>query len=102
MAKVNDTLWKQPSEERLFDFYFDNKMRTGETILSVDSVVSDPAGITFISTSFSGQVVQLLVAGGVNPDRGDLDYTKYKITVTVSTSASQVLENEGFLHVKEE
>lgn len=102
MAKVNDTLEKQPSEERLFDMYFDNKMRTGEAITSVDSVVSEPAGIVFSSTSFSGQIVQLLVAGGLPPDRGDLDYTKYKITVTVTTDASQVLENEGFLHIKEE
>lgn len=102
MAKVNDTLEKQPSEDRLFDMYFDNKMRTGETITSIDSTVSTPAGITFLSQSFSGQVVQLLVSAGDPPDRGDLDYNQYKITVTVTTSANQILENEGFLNIKEE
>jgi hypothetical protein len=102
MAKANDTLEKQPNETRLFDMYFDNKMRTGETIVSVDSTVSSPAGIVFNSTSFSGQIVQLLISAGDPPDRGDLNYNQYKITVTVTTSAGQVLENEGYLNVQDE
>lgn len=102
MAKVNDTLEKQPSEARLFDMYFDNKMRTGELIVSIDGVVSDPVGISFDGQSFSGQIVQLLVSAGDPPDRGDLPYNQYKITVTVTTDAGQVLENEGFLNIQEE
>lgn len=102
MAKVNSVLEKQPLEDRLFDMYFDNKMRTGETIISIDSVVSDPVGITFVSTSFTGQIVQMLVSAGDPPDRSDLDYNEYKITVTVTTSLAQILENEGFLRIQEE
>ena len=89
-----DTLYKQPNESRLFGMPFKNKLVTGEVISSVDSAVATPAGLTVAVDSYSKDVVNILVSGGTNN-------IKYKVTVTVTGSKSQVLENEGFIEIKE-
>jgi len=88
------TLTKQPAEVRLFGMDFSNKMDKAETILSVDDTASAPVGITFTGSTIDGQIVNVLCNGGTSGK-------KYKITVTVTTDAGQVLENDGFLEVQE-
>ena len=88
-------LFKQPAESRLYDFDFSGKMRTGETIATVVSVVATPSGLTVGATSFSGQVAQVRLSGGTAD-------TDYKLTCKVTTSASNTLEIDGRLKVEEE
>lgn len=94
MASINTLLTKQPGESRLLSMDFSKKMSKGETITTIDSTVSNPAGLTFPSTTPSGQDAGILISGGDN-------HKKYKVTVTVTTSLSQILENDGYLDVKE-
>lgn len=95
MAKTVDTLKKQPGETRLFGMSFSNKLNTGETIASIDSMVSDPAGdLTITDHSVSSGVANVLISGGVTGKT-------YKVTVTVTSSEGQILENDGWLEVLE-
>jgi hypothetical protein len=102
MALSKTILTKQPAETRLLSMGFDNKMVTGELITSIDSMVSDPAGLTFAGESFSGQIAQALISGGTIPDRADCNEREYKVTFTISTDMNQVLENDGILIVRED
>jgi hypothetical protein len=84
-------LFKQPAEDRLFDFDFSGKMRTGETVATV-SVTATPSGLTIGSTAFSGQIAQVRISGGMTG-------TDYKMTCTVTTNQSNTLELDGWLRV---
>lgn len=88
------TLYKQPNEVRLFGMSFENKMEKTETITSVDSTISNPTGITFVGNTIEGQIVHILCSNGANTK-------KYKVTVTITTSFNQQLENDGFLEIIE-
>ena len=88
-------LTKQPAENRLFDFDFAGKMRTGETISTVVSVVAAPSGLTVGATAFSGQVAQVRLSGGT-------DQTEYILTCKVTTSAGNTLELDGLLWVEDQ
>ena len=89
------TLTKQPSETRIFGMSFFNKLRSSsETIVSINSVniYPDDASLTAIEYSIGINVANITVSAGTN-DR------TYKITVVVTTSDGQILENEGLLKV---
>jgi len=108
LSKV--TVSKQPGETRLVSMDFSNKMADDEVIVTIDDVAQSltDGGVTTDLTitgeviSVSGQIAQFLVAGGIIPTRPDIKETSYKITVTVTTDADQVLENDGLLLVKED
>lgn len=100
MAKIT-TYEKQPDETRLFNFDFKPKMETGETILSVDSTVTDPAGITFGTTTINAQNVEILVSGGTGAISTEIEYNTYKLTVIVTTSLGQILELDVLLNIKD-
>lgn len=104
MALSKTKIRKQVGETRLVTMEFGNKMATGETITSVDSYVSDPAGLTFANAvvDATGQKVNVLISGGVIPDREDCNEKEYKVTITVSTDANQILENDGIMVVAED
>ena len=98
---ANLILLKQPDEARLFNMDFSNKMTTNEVVTAVVSVISDPVGISFDTTVFSEQIVQVLMSGGTSPGRTDIEYNEYKITIKINTSNNQLLENDGFLQIKD-
>ena len=112
MALSKVTIEKQPSETKLVSMSFDNKMVSGEaitSILDIEQRLYDPTGpddattdLTFAGQTYSGQIAQFLVSGGVIPTRDDIPYQKYKVTVKVQTDANQILENDGILNVKED
>jgi hypothetical protein len=104
MALSKIKIRKQVSETRLVTMEFGNKMATGETITDVDTHVSDPVGLSFANAvvSTDGQKVNVLVSGGSIPDREDCNERAYKVTITCSTDASQILENDGILVVAED
>lgn len=98
---------KQPGETILITTDFSEKMVTGETIASIDSTAqaladgSSTNDLTISGAVISGQTVEFLAAGGTIPNRIDVNEKDYKVTITVTTSASQVLENDESLKVKE-
>lgn len=96
MATEIETLLKQPGETRLFAMSFKNKLTTGETITTVDSIVISPSGeLTGVEHSITPtEAANILFSGGV-ADRG------YRVTITVSTTEGQILENDGILMVEE-
>lgn len=87
------TLYKQPSESRIYTMDFSANMSSGETLVAVTSFTVSPAGLTYTSATPSGQVVAMRLSGGT-------DDVQYKITVVVTTSAGNTLENEGYLLVR--
>lgn len=100
MAKIT-TYEKQPSETRLFKFDLKSKMETGETIVTVDSTVSDPVGITYGTNTINAQDVEILVSGGTGAVSSEIEFNTYKLTVTVTTSTGQVLELDVLLNIKD-
>lgn len=89
------TLIKQPGESRLYSMDFSGLLAAGETLASVDSVVDSPVGVTFDGSPVaSGVYAQQRISGGTSG-------IKYKVTMTVTTSAGNVLEGEGVLQVKD-
>lgn len=104
MAISTVKIRKQVAETRLLGMEFGNKMATGELILTIDSSVSDPSGLSFTGgvVTVDGQSINILVSGGVIPDREDCNEQEYKVTITVTTDAAQILENDGILVVADD
>lgn len=90
-------LSKQPSETRIFGMSFKNKLRsTSETIVSLDtiSVYPNDATLTVANHSIGVDIANIQVSAGTTG-------RTYKITVIITTSDGQILENEGFLDVSD-
>lgn len=88
------TLEKQPSESLLYDMDFVGRLDDGETITAVVSATGSPSGLTIGSASYSGTRAQFRISGGTAG-------VTYKITVVITTSASNTREGEGNLFVRE-
>ena len=106
---MTDSLVKQPSESRLYDMEFATLLLTGETLTGVTSVTEqtsteDVDGNEVLTTTtdltfsgapaYSGTLAQQRIEDGV-------DGTLYKITFLVTTSASNILEGEGYMLVSD-
>jgi len=88
------TFEKQPNEKRRYGIDYEAALGEAEVIVSA-SAVADPAGELVVSTEYQDTFVNLICSGGV-------DGTKYKVTVTVTTTASkEIFEDEVFVRVKE-
>jgi len=90
---------KQPSESRLYEMDFSLLLGEAETIVTVDSVTVDPApesgGLSLDGPATAvGAVVRQRISGGTAGVR-------YKVTIVVTTSAANVLEGEGIMHVRD-
>jgi len=94
MTLATNVLTKQPTETRLMTMSFSSSMAVGETIVSIDNMSTTPAGVTLGATSTLPQSAALLISGGT-------DNKKYKIQIKITTSLGQVLENEGYLEVRD-
>lgn len=94
MTLASNILTKQPTETRLMTMDFSSSMSTGETILSIDDISTNPIGPTFGTATTGTQFASVLISGGT-------DKKKYKIQITVTTSLGQILENEGYLEIKD-
>ena len=103
MPLYNQPIYKQPSETLLVDMSFSNKLREGETILAIDSVVTSDVDLVVETQTITAaaDTVELLISGGSLTVRTDIEEREYIVTVIVSTSASQILENEGIIIVCE-
>ena len=94
MTLATNILEKQPSETRLMTMDFSASMSSGEIVSSLDSTTTTPVGVTFGTVTLGTKSVSVLISGGT-------DKKKYKIQFIVTTSLGQVLENEGYLQIKE-
>jgi len=92
---MSTTLKKQPNETRIYGMSFSNKLRSStETLTSINSIdiYPDDASLTAIEYSVGTNIANIQVSGG---DNG----RTYKITVLVTTSDNQILENEGLMEI---
>jgi len=97
MAYSQQTLFKQPSESRLYNFLFGANIKSdaGEAISQTPTIAIAPVTtppLTAGSATYAGSVAQFRLSGG-------LAGTLYKVTVSVTTSAGNTLEDEGKLQV---
>jgi len=88
------SLIKQPSESRLYTMEFAPNLAAGETVTSVSSCTASPAGLTLTGAAASGTKATVRISGGTAD-------TTYKVTFVVITSASNTLEGEGYLVVRQ-
>jgi len=93
------TIVKQSTEDRLFQYDFSEAMAATATIASVVSIVPTNLGniagssnISITTITFSGQVVQAMHIGGT-------DGETYKVTAKIVDSDGQRLEIDGYLAV---
>ncbi len=93
---MSQTLVKQPGESRVYTMDFSANLIDGETVTSVIGVTGSPDGLTIgaASVTSDGKKAQFRVSSGV-------DGSSYKITVSVNTSLSNILESDGTLLVKQ-
>lgn len=93
---------KEPADQIDYDIDFSRWLPSDDTILTAVGVVtpaydavSNPNGVTVVSTQISGSTVKVWVNGGV-------DGITYKISVTVSTSGGRIKEVDFQVRVKDE
>lgn len=91
MALAIQTLVKQPSESRVFEFDFGAKLSSGES-LNGAAVSVAPSGLTLGAPAYSGNKAQIRISGGTAG-------VTYKLTAVVNTSLSNILEEDGNLKV---
>ena len=90
---ATQSLIKQPGESRLYKMDFAPLLAVGETITSIASITSTPTGLTVSASAFDGVFAEARISAGT-------DGVRYKLTFVVGTSASNILESEGVLQVK--
>lgn len=71
-----------------WDFSKAEELLAGETIASVDSIVSVPTGLTIGTSVISGARVQAKLSGGVAS-------TLYVVTCVITTSGGATLDIDG-------
>lgn len=86
---------KQPGERRSFSIRYDDDLDEGDEVQQVDACTVEPGGtLTASPAMVSGQRVRVWVDGGT-------DGVAYKVTVKVTTTAGERLEDELIVKVKE-
>jgi len=91
---ITQTLIKQPAESRLYTVDFSPILGEGESITAATSATAAPAGLTLGSPSYTATTASVRISSGT---AGQL----YKVTFRVTTDASNTLEGEGLLQVKD-
>jgi hypothetical protein len=90
---------KQPGESVRFNLPAGDRMRTGDTIASVDSVTAAAVDAGSGTVTVSGEVadgtdVQATYAGGT-------DGEKYKVEATITTTGGDTIEVDAMLYVND-
>ena len=89
-----EVLYKRPAESYPYNMDFAPKLDDDETIESVTSWISTPAGLTLGSTSAVGKQAQCRLSAGT-------DGTKYLQVVVAVTNLGNVVQMEGYLFVRD-
>jgi|TARA_R100000322_G_scaffold83817_1_gene52311 hypothetical protein len=93
-------LLKQPAEVRKYAMDFSNVLSSSETIVSsgvYPQVASEllnggSSDLTIYNEAIDGNKIEFWVSGGT-------DGTSYRLEVSITTSAEQILEGDGILRV---
>lgn len=92
------TIQKQPADQLDYDVDFSKWLPSGDTvtsaIASASTIDGDTAPLVVDSVSVTDTVVKAWISGG-------LDGNTYKVTVTATTAAGRVKEEEFKIRVKE-
>ena len=99
MSSVDEELTKSVTENIRFNMDFTKRLATGESISNLDSVVSvsqskveGSDNVTIGSTSISNNIIQVRLSAGTQ-------YEQYEITITVTTSDTNVKVGTGLLRI---
>lgn len=84
---------QQPADNLDYAFDYTDFLQSGDHLLSATTSVS-PSGLTVTPAVVAGTQVKFWVTGGVSG-------TKYKITITTTTSAGRVKQDEAYVTIKE-
>lgn len=94
-----EELEKLTSDSFVYNMDFSNKLRTGESITALNSVVatnqnkvSGSTEVAVGSTSLSATIIQVRLSAGE-------PYEQYRITISVSTDNSNIITGEGLLRI---
>lgn len=85
---------KQPSDHLDYDVDFSRWIPDGDTILTVETAVDKPDGVTVPSVTVASPIVKVWLEGGVTGET-------YKITVKAATNDGRVKEVDFQIRVKE-
>ena len=96
IKRSGQILQKTPDETRsvILDWTGNPDIASGETLASVDTPTVSPSGLTASGEAVSGTEAQVTVSGGTAN-------TDYAVTLTCTTSASQILVGEVLVEVRE-
>jgi len=94
-----ELLVKQPADVRQYTMDFSNLLASNESLESLTSITHTVRGggvsdLTVNSTSISGNTIAFWISGGT-------DNTTYRLEILVVTTASQTLEGDGLLSVRD-
>lgn len=92
MAIVGD-FEQQPADELDYDIDYDDWIHDADTVVSATASAS-PADLTITGPLVSGNTVKIWVSGGV-------DGTRYKVTVTTTTSYGRIKQDEIRIKIKD-
>ena len=96
MPSSSIVIKKKAAEKLAVGMDFGSWMQSGETISSINSVSSsecaDSSSLTFTNEVISGTNVNFFVEGGTIGER-------YTVTVSINTSAGEILVGDGQLVV---
>jgi hypothetical protein len=83
---------KQPAEKESYSIDYSDDLEADDFIAGATTTVSDTA-LVISSTVCLNTIVKMWITSG-------MDGTKYKITVTSTTNAGRVLQDEFYIKVK--
>jgi hypothetical protein len=88
-------LQKTPDETRkiVLDWTGNDDLASGETLASVDTPTVSPSGLTASGEAVSDAQAQVTLSGGTAN-------TDYAVTLSCTTTESQILEGEVLVHVR--
>lgn len=88
-----DVMTKKPADHLDYDVDFSRWIPDGDTILTVETAVDKPDGVTVQSVAVASPIVKVWLEGGVSGET-------YKITVKAATNGGRVKEVDFQIRVK--
>lgn len=87
------TYQQQPADNLDYAFDYTDFLQSGDSVLSGTASVS-PSGLTVTGPVASGKQLKYWVTGGTTG-------TKYKVTITMTTSLGRVKQDEAMFVIKD-
>lgn len=88
------SLSKRSGENPVFSLDLSERLGAGVNVTGVTSIVADVAGLTIGTPTYSGQIINSQISGGIGAP-----VTTYKLVVTFSTATESARQAVVFLVV---